>query len=96
MAREGRGAAWRRVERVKKQIERWRSRKQRRTAAMPARLWDEASSLAQELGVHRVKCALGLNYESLRRRVVGVGARGSVRAKAPGFVELSGEVDPTF
>lgn len=57
---------------------------------MPARLWSEASSLAQELGVHRVKCALGLNYESLRKRVVGVGARGGVGAKARGFIELSG------
>jgi hypothetical protein len=58
---------------------------------MPARLWNEASSLAQEFGVYRVKCALGLNYESLKKRVVRVGAQGSVRAKkARGFVELSG------
>lgn len=57
---------------------------------MPARLWNKASTLARELGVHRVKCALGLNYESLKKRVARVGARGSVRAKAPGFVELSG------
>ena len=48
--------------------------------------------LAREVGVHRVKCALGLNYESLKRRVGRVGERGigSVTTKAPGFVELSG------
>lgn len=90
MARQGEDAASRRVERAKKQVDRWRSKKRRRGAPMPARLWSEASSLAQELGVHRVKCALGLNYESLKKRVVGVGAGGRVRAKGPGFVELSG------
>jgi hypothetical protein len=58
---------------------------------MPARLWDEASLLARELGVHRVKSALGLNYESLKKRVVEVCAeRGGAAAKAGGFVELSG------
>ena len=46
--------------------------------------------LARELGVHRVKCALGLNYESLKRRVGEVAERGNAAAKAPGFVELSG------
>jgi hypothetical protein len=57
---------------------------------MPARLWNEASSLARDLGLHRIKCALGLNYESLKKRVGGVGTRGSAPAKTPGFVELSG------
>jgi hypothetical protein len=60
---------------------------------MPERLWDEASLLARELGVHRVKCALGLNYESLKRRVGGIAERGNAAAvRAPGFVELSGAV----
>ena len=57
---------------------------------MPERLWGEASLLARELGVHRVKCALGLNYESLKRRVGRVGDRGSTGVEAAGFVELSG------
>jgi hypothetical protein len=58
---------------------------------MPARLWDEASLLARELGVYRVKCALGLNYESLKRRVGEGGAeRGTATTKAAGFIELSG------
>lgn len=90
MARQGQDAASRRVERVRKRIVRWRSKKRRRGAAMPSRLWDEASLLARELGVHRIKSALGLNYESLKKRVGGAGTRGGARGQAPGFVELSG------
>jgi hypothetical protein len=55
---------------------------------MPERLWDEASLLARELGVHRVKSALGLNYDSLKKRVVRGHGRGATQA--PGFVALSG------
>ena len=91
MARQGQAAAAGRVERVRKQIDRWRCRR-KRCSPMPERLWGEASLLAREVGVHRVKCALGLNYESLKRRVGKVGERGigSATAKAPGFVELNG------
>lgn len=90
MARQGQAAAARRVERVRKQIDRWRFRR-KRCSPMPSRLWDEASLLARELGVHRVKCALGLNYESLKKRVGEVGAeRNGAGTKATGFVELSG------
>lgn len=90
MARQGQGAAAGRVERVRKQIDRWRMRR-KRCSPMPARLWDEASLLARELGVYRVKCALGLNYESLKRRVGEGGAeRGTAATKTAGFIELSG------
>ena len=90
MARQGRDRASRRVDRVRKQIVHWRSTKRRRGAPMPSRLWNEASLLAREFGVHRIKCALGLNYESLKKRVGDVGAGGSERGQASGFVELSG------
>lgn len=90
MAREGQDAASRRVERVGKQIVHWRSKKRRRGAPMPSRLWDEASELAREFGVHRIKCALGLNYGSLKKRVGDVGTRGGGGGQPPGFVELSG------
>ena len=89
MARQGQGGAARRVERVRTQIDRWRCRR-KRCSPMPERLWGEASLLARELGVHRVKCALGLNYESLKKRVGEVGERGNAGTKAPSFVELSG------
>ena len=88
MARQGQATAAR-VEQVRKQIDRWRDGR-KRSSPMPGGLWDQASLLARELGVHRVKCALGLNYESLKRRVGTVGERGSAAAQAAGFVELSG------
>lgn len=88
MAREGQAAAAGRVERVRKQIEGWRCRR-KRWSPMPERLWGEASLLARELGVHRIKSALGLNYESLKKRVGKGGEGGSTAAKAAGFVELS-------
>ena len=89
MARQGQAGAAGRVERVRKQIDRWRDAR-KRCSPMPARLWDQASLLARDLGVHRVKCALGLNYESLKKRVGKDADRGSTAAKAAGFVELSG------
>ncbi|MEW6477784.1 MAG: hypothetical protein AB1679_36525 [Actinomycetota bacterium] len=46
--------------------------------------------MARELGVHPIKCALGLNYESLKKRAGKVGAGAGGAGKAPGFVELSG------
>jgi len=89
MALQGQAAAAGRVGRVRKQIDRWRGRR-KRCSPMPEWLWGEASLLARELGVHRIKCALGLNYESLKRRVGKVGDRANAAAKAAGFVELSG------
>jgi hypothetical protein len=53
---------------------------------MPARLWDAACLLARDLGVHRIKSALGLNYESLKKRIGKVEEEEVV--KAPAFVEL--------
>ena len=57
---------------------------------MPSRLWDEPSALAREHGVHRIKCALELKYETFKRRVGGVGRRGRARVAATEFVELGG------
>ena len=64
MARQGRSTTEGRVERVKVQVDRWRS-KRKRCSPMPERLWNEATQLARELGVHRIKCELGLNYVEL-------------------------------
>lgn len=53
---------------------------------MPERIWAEATQLARRLGVWRVNSALGLCYESLRRRVEEKSTR--TRASAPRFVEM--------
>jgi hypothetical protein len=59
---------------------------------MPAALWSEAVSLARELGVHPVKSALGLNYESLRKRLDEATSRerGAETGADGDFVELTG------
>ena len=89
MAGQGQAAAAGRVERVRKRIDRWRCRR-KGCSPMPERLWGEASRLAREIGVHRIKCELGLNYESLKKRVGRVGEGGRAGPKAPRFVEWSG------
>lgn len=54
---------------------------------MPEELWAPAVQLAGRLGVWRVTRALGLSYESLKRRV----EEKASRTEAPlGFVEVRG------
>ncbi len=91
MARQGRSATEGRVGRVKVQVDRWRS-KRKRCSPMPERLWNEATLLAREFGVHRIKCELGLNYETLKKRVQNSGdpERAEGPVAAPGFVEWKG------
>jgi hypothetical protein len=57
---------------------------------MPEHLWEEAVSLARQLGVHRVKSALRLNYESLRQRLESAGSVAGPSGTTAGFIELSG------
>jgi hypothetical protein len=92
MAQRTRSAPAERVKQLRERIDRWRSTRVK-LWPMPAQLWDEATVLARELGVHRVQRALKLNYESLRLRVEeveeGTSPSGSAEAAAE-FVELSG------
>jgi hypothetical protein len=92
MAQEQQAVAAQRLARLAERIEHWR-RMRPKQRAMPVALWDEAVCLARRLGVHRVKAALGLNYESLKQRL----ALADHAATEPGavppatrFVELSG------
>lgn len=80
------------------QIKVWRGTRPR-TRSMPEPLWSEAAELARELGVYRVARALGLNFDTLKRRVKysksSVRQRRSVIRSAPagmssGFVEVTG------
>lgn len=89
MAQRTRSGTAERVQQLRERIDHWRSTRVK-LWPMPAELWDEATVLARELGIHPVQRALRLNHESLRRRVEGVTpARGSAEA-AGEFVELSG------
>ena len=91
MARQRQTTTSDRTKELRERIARWRLTRAKRRP-MPAALWNEAAALARELGVHPVKSALGLNYESLRRRVnEGTTCADGVRADNSGnFVELSG------
>lgn len=91
MARQRRTATEGRVKRAKAQVERWRL-KRKRCSPMPERLWHEATVLAREFGIHRIKCELGLNYGKLKKRAQETGDVGSAVApvETPGFVEWSG------
>ena len=79
-----------RARKVGERISQWRRTREKRTA-MPADLWAEAVALAGREGTYATACALGLNFESLARRVAEARA-GSERgaAQASAFVELSG------
>jgi hypothetical protein len=89
MAQRTRSAPAERVKQLRERIDHWRSTRVK-LWPMPAELWDEATVLARELGVHPVQRALKLNYESLRLRVEeGTSPIGSAEA-AVEFVELSG------
>ena len=79
-----------RVRKIREQIAQWRGTREKRTA-MPAGLWSEAVALARREGTFATARALGVNFESLARRVAEerAGAAGGV-AHESAFVELSG------
>ncbi|MBI5383760.1 MAG: hypothetical protein HZA90_03645 [Verrucomicrobia bacterium] len=76
------------VTELRERIERWRRTRERRTA-MPAKLWAEAIRFSRRGRPYAVARALGVNFESLKRRMAEAGARMPVGASAA-FVELSG------
>jgi hypothetical protein len=56
---------------------------------MPEELWREAGALAAAHGVYRIAQALGVRYESLRRRVeLSSKRKGQASEGLGGFVEL--------
>lgn len=91
MAQQKELAAARRLERLRRQIDLWRTSREKQEP-MPARLWKEAGALALELGVNPVKDALGVNYRSLQKHMederVALGSRAEDGAGR--FVELAG------
>ena len=75
------------LERLQKELERWRERQSGRPR-LPEELWQSATRLAQQMGVSRVSRELRLSYADLRRRVqerTDVAPRGN----QPAFVELT-------
>ena len=77
-----------RLERVKADLEEWRSKKQSQGERIPERLWQSAAKLGRKYGIHQVSSTLGLDYSHLKRRAYnGNGEKKQVDAEAI-FVEL--------
>ena len=72
---------------LRRRIDHWR-RTRTRHSPMPEDLWDDAVALTRAHGVYPVARALGLNYESLKRRVSRASGRRAPQAPAASFVEL--------
>lgn len=77
------------VDGLRHRMDHWRRTRARRSP-MPGQLWDAAVALARAQGVYPVARRFGLNYESLKRRVVrrASGRRASEGASGS-FVELA-------
>jgi hypothetical protein len=80
-----------RVDPLRKQIERWRQTRAKRSA-MPESLWRVAVELAREYGVYAAAQALRVSYASLRTRAEAAGDARRARTESPSpqatFVEL--------
>jgi hypothetical protein len=59
---------------------------------MPEELWRSAVALARVDGVYATARALGVDYASLKRRMVAASGQEEARASRGAFVELSPEV----
>jgi hypothetical protein len=85
----GNGADGEVIERLRARIEAWRS-SERRGRRMPEELWQEAGAAAQLLGVCPVSRALGLGYQTLKRRVCPSESSPSKVVSHPRFIEVAG------
>ena len=69
-------------------FDQWRSQ-HCKGARLPKELWREAAALAREHGLNKTARALGLNYYSLKKRLVKTTTEEVIPAKAePDFVEF--------
>ena len=88
MTQQRQAATAEQLARLNEQVERWRRERTKRSP-MPAHLWDQAVSLAGQMGVNPVAAAVGLSYTSLSQRVARGGAL-AARHPQSGFVESAG------
>ena len=91
MTRKEGAALLKRAAAVRRRIEHWRKTREKRTA-MPEELWESAAALAAEWGVYPIARSVGVDYDSLRKRVRQVAAEQKTETEPRdegGFVELS-------
>ena len=73
---------------ARRQLDRWRSRHRPR-ARLPEELWRQAAALARQHGLNKTARALGLKYDSLKKRIEARVADLSQAEEAPcEFVEF--------
>jgi hypothetical protein len=77
------------IEGLRVRIEAWR-RSENRGRRMPEELWQGASAAAQRLGVCPVSRALGLGYQTLKRRACPSESSLSNVVSHPRFIEVAG------
>ena len=88
MAHRSRSALPTDVDGLRRRIDDWRRTRTRRSP-MPGQLWEGAVALARAHGVYPIARTLGVNYDSLKRRVVTeTCGRRRAQAAAASFVEL--------
>ena len=85
----GNGAEGEVIERLRARIQAWRS-SDHPGRRMPEELWQEAGAAAQMLGVCPVSRALGLGYQTLKRRVRPSESSPSKVVSHPRFIEVAG------
>ena len=69
-------------------FDQWRKGRKIRTR-VPDELWDTAVPLARKHSLYRVARSLGVNYDSLKRRMARVADDRPEAPSAPKFVEVS-------
>ena len=77
----------RRLESVRRQLDRWRQTRAHARAPLPDRLWAAAAGLVPEHGLYGTARALGVSYGALKRHV-GRRHRDASAGTAVRFVEL--------
>jgi hypothetical protein len=71
---------------LQQRLTEWRSTQPKRSR-LPEHLWDEIVKLAQTHGLHRTSRALGVDYASLKRRLIS--EPNESNSIVPSFVELT-------
>lgn len=76
------------IEELRGKIEGWRQ-SQPKSRSMPEQFWQQAGTAARRLGAGRVARALGLNYETLKQRIL---PNGTDRPAGPATIKRQPEV----
>lgn len=79
----------RRMETVRRRVDRWRRTRAHQRSPMPAALWTAAVALVRQRGVYRTARDLRINYGTLKQHVEAADHTAGAR-EPPGFVELAG------